>query len=485
MSIIEELREATGDDYASDSIEDRRVYAKDCSMSEERMPNYVAKAGSAVEVQEIIKIANKHRMPVVPCSSGAHFHGNTIPSQGGIILDLRRMNKILRVDDRNRAVMIEPGVTWGQLQLELQKYQSMALIPLAPHPQKSVLTSHLEREPMLVPKFEYSDALLITEVVLPNGELFRTGSACVPGFPEESVSDGVHPEGPGLDWWRLFQGAQGTLGVITWANVKFEYRPKMNKTFFISFNRIEDSIEPIYRIQHRMIGQECLLLDNTSLAAILSEGSPERYHSFKRILPRWLLLLIVSGGPKRPEEKIAYEENALKELFTDLTYCDLQSSLSGVVGLERRLPDLLRDGWHGERQWWKFVNNRGCQDLFFISVVSRVAEFTETIFRIAVKHGYPRDEIGFYVQPLERGRACHFECSFYHNTSDTREVDRIRRLYNETCETLMDMGAFFSRPYGIQADLVYQRATEYTAVLRKIKGMLDPNHIMSPGRLCF
>ena len=130
--------------------------------------------------------------------------------------------------------MVEPGVTWGQLQKELAEKGFFALNPLLPHPLKSVLTSHLEREKMLIPKYEYSDNFLTTEVILPSGELFRTGSASVKGYPDTSIATGVHPEGPGVDWWRVLQGAQGTMGILTWANVKIEYKPKIDKTFFIS-----------------------------------------------------------------------------------------------------------------------------------------------------------------------------------------------------------------------------------------------------------
>ena len=213
------------------------------------MPNYIVKPQNADDVQSILKLANETKLPIVPCSSGIHFEGNTIPIEGGAILDLRRMNKILAIQERNRMVRVEPGVTWGQLQTALQKYDLMALSPLLPHPSKSVLSSHLEREPMLIPKFEYTDTLVTLEVVLPSGDRFRTGSAAVNSFPD-SMSDGVFPGGPGNTSWNwILQGAQGTLGVVTWAQVKIEYRPKVNKTFFIPFKKISDAAELVRRIQ--------------------------------------------------------------------------------------------------------------------------------------------------------------------------------------------------------------------------------------------
>jgi len=485
MQIKKSLANIVGVDNVTDKTGRLKAYAKDHSLALPRMPSYIVEPENAEQVQGIIKVANECKIPVVPCSSGVHFHGNTIPEEGGIILNLQRMNKILKINERDRIVMIEPGVTWGQLQEELEKHDLMALIPLLPHPQKSVLTSHLEREPMLIPKFEYSDALVTTEVIFPSGELFRTGSASVPGFPDKSLSTGVNPEGPGIDWWRLLQGAQGTLGVLTWANVKIEYKPKLNKCFFVPAKSVGDTIEPLYRIQRRMIGQECLLLNNTNLAAILAEKWPADYKNLKEILPPWVLIIVLAGGYRFPEERIEYEEEALREMAADLPFPDLLTSLPVAPGLERELVEMLRKPWPEEETYWRFGYKGSCQDLIFLTVASRVPEFTEAIDSIAAKHGYPIDDIGYYVQPLERARACHFECTFFYNPDEPDEVARIRKIYTEAAKTLIKMEAFFSRPYGEIADMVCEKTTSYTEALKKIKAWLDPNNIMSPGRLCF
>ncbi|MDH5695612.1 MAG: FAD-binding oxidoreductase [Dehalococcoidia bacterium] len=485
MGIKEDLIGVVGPESVSDSQERLRLYAKDHSLSSPCMPGYVVQPGTVGEIQQIIKLANESKISIVPCSSGIHFNGNTIPSQVGVILDLRRMSKIQNIDVRNRTARIEPGVTWSQLQKELEKHDLMALNPLFPHPLKSVLGSHLEREPMLIPKFEYGDPILNVEVILPNGDLFRSGSTCVTGFPDKSAADGVNPQGPGIDWVRLFQGAQGTMGVVTWAIVKTEIKPKVNKTFFISFDDIEQAIEPIYRVQKRMIGSECLLLNNLNLAAILTEKWPEDFETLRKVLPPWTLILVLAGGWRRPEERIEYEEDALCEIAVELSIPSLPTSLGGLPGVERKIPEMLRNAWPKDKTYWKFGYKGSCQDLFPHTVLARAPEFTKIIGEVAARHGYPMDDIGFYVQPLERARACHYECNFYYNPDDTKAVDRIRNLFVEAAETLVKMGAFFPRPYGPVANMVYDRATSYTTALKKVKGWLDPNNIMSPGRLCF
>jgi len=486
MAIKEELMGIVGAKNVFDDDERLKPYSKDYSLSTPGMPSYVVKPKNADEIQRIVRLANKYKLPVVPCSSGIHFRGDTIPVQDGIVLDLSGLNKILAIDERNRMVRVEAGVTWEQLQPELDRHDMMALTPLLPHHLKSALTSHLERDPVLIPKFEYTDTLVTVEVVLPEGELFKTGSACVPGFPDKSFSDGVNPSGPGnIMWTRMLQGAQGTLGIVTWGQFKIEYKPKINKTFFIPFNSIENAVEVVSKVQRRMVGEECLILNNVNLAAILAKQWPEDFNSLRATLPPWTLILVLGGGKRFPEEKIEYEEDALREVAKELSIPDLPTSVSGVSGLEKEIADMLRSAWPKERTYWKFAYKGSCQDLFFHTVLNKALTFSQAIGEIAAKHGYPASDLGFYVQPVVYGGACHFECNFYYNPDNAEEVNKTKNLYAEAAEVALDMGGFFSRPYGVVADMVYERTTSYTAELKKVKKLMDPNNIMSPGRLCF
>jgi hypothetical protein len=117
--------------------------------------------------------------------------------------------------------------------------------------------------------------------------------------------------------------------------------------------------------------------------------------------------------------------------------------------------------------------------------MSRAPEFAELICRTAAVKRYSIEEIGFYIQPLERGRVCQLECSFFYDPEDSKARDRIEELYIGTAEALMEKGAFFTRPYGPIANMVYDRAASYTMALKKTKEWLDPKNIMGPGRLCF
>ncbi len=396
---------------------------------------------------------------------------------------MRRMNRILEVSENERYARIEPGVSWAQLQAELARQQYMAVIPLLPHTQKSVITSLLEREVPINYIFEYSEPLMTMEAVFPDGEPHKSGSASVRGAPFDTPTKGVNPQGPGIDWYRLFQGAQGTMGIVTWAVIKVEYLPQLNKVFFVPFDRVERTVEPVYRIGRHTIGYECLLLNNLNLATILAEKWPEDFARLRGVLPPWTLIIVLSGSRRRPEERIAYEEEALGEISSEFNL-NLLTTLPGALGVERKLADLLRRPWEGD-VYWKHRYKGGCQDLFFITTVEKAPAFVGAMERVASKYEYPVSKMGVYLQPIERARACHCEFNLYYNPEDSGEVERTRRLYDEAAVVLLNMGALFTRPYDGLSELVYSKAAEYTAALKKVKNLFDPNNIMCPGNLCF
>ena len=279
MALKDDLSAILGANYVTDDPETLGKFAGDWSPVQPRRPDLVCRPGNTEEVQKVVKYANDRSIPVTPRSSGVGYYGGGIPSQGGIIVDLSRMNKILQIDPRNKKVKIEAGVTWAQVQAEAAKAGMMVCSPLLPHPAKSVVTSALEREPIIIPKTEYSDQVLSQELVLANGELFWTGTALGKAMKDQCFPDAFVPGA------RLWAGAQGTLGITTWANIKAEFLPVKNKVFFIAFDRLADLIEPLYRIERRMLGYECFALNRTNLAAILAGSAGGDFDKLKDKLP--------------------------------------------------------------------------------------------------------------------------------------------------------------------------------------------------------
>ena len=485
MSIRDNLAEIVGPENFFDEPELIEKYSKDFSLVPPGVPNYVVKPNDVQEVQSIIQFSNHHLIPVVPTSSRVHFHGASIPRQGGIILDLTRMNRILEIDEMNRRVRIEAGVTWGQLTDELGKKGFRMIMPLLPDSQRSVVADYLEREVPTNTVYDYGEPLQGMEVVWPTGEIFRTGSASVPGYPN-SMSKGANPSGPGLDFYRLLQGSQGTMGVVTWANLKIESIPRMDKVYLAPVTDLPYAIEFLHRVLPRRIGQECVLLNKVDLAAIIAEDWPEDFEKLHKNLSPWTLILIISGLLRRPEEKIAYEEKALNDIlkneFPEMSVAD---HLPGIPGLEKKLLSLLRNPWPAERTHWKNRYKGACQSLFFITRPVLAPALINRVEEIAAKHEYPISDIGNYLQPIEHNRACYLEFDFFCDPTDPAQIKTVQSLFRHAAVTLLNEGALFTRPYGELAPIVYERTAGYTMTLRRVKKLFDPNNIMNPGHLCF
>ncbi len=485
MSIKNELAKILGKDYVSDKKEDLAGYTHDYSLLPPGMPDAVVWPGNTQEVGKVVTWCNENNIPVVPVSSKVHFHGSTIPKQGGVVVDLKRMNNILEIDLDNRLARVEAGVTWDQFVSELEKKGMRTIMPLLPPGDRSVVTDTLEREVPTNVVYDYGEPMQSIEVVWPNGETFRCGSASVNGFPE-SKSRGANPSGPGLDFYRFFQLAQGTMGIVTWASLKIESIPRIDKILFAPVDDLPYAMDFLYRILPRRIGQECLLLNNVDLAAIVAENMPDDFDKLCATLPPWTLVLVISGLLRRPEEKIAYEQNFLTQVLShEFQKMALTDNLPGFPGLGRKLLPMLRKPWPSDVPYWKNRVKGGCQSLFFITKPNKAPVFMDIMEMVAARYSYPVSEIGSYIQPIEHNRACQVEFNFFYYLDDAGEKAFVSDIYRDAAMAMMNEGAFFTRPYGDLAPIIYDRAAGYTMALKRVKKVFDPNNIMNPGNLCF
>jgi FAD/FMN-containing dehydrogenase len=396
------------------------------------------------------------------------------------------MKKIILVDRARRVAMVEPGVTFGELIPAVEKEGLRLNMPLLPRQSKSVVGSMLEREPIIMPKYQWdiSDPLACTGLFFGAGDEFRTGQAAGPGTIEEQWAVGgvqKAPYGPGTaSWHRLIQGSQGTLGIVTWASMRCEILPSIEEPFVIGSFKLDTLLElTSWLIRLRMVN-ECFILNSTNLAAIFAKKWPEDYKILKDALPTWTLFYTVAGYEYLPEERISSYIKDITGLTQRLGVEALKAV--GAVSANWILKAVQKPS---TEPYWKLRYKGACQDIFFLTINDKLENQITAMEDLADKAGYPAYDMGVYIQPVVQGTGCHCEFTLFYDPKNSSELNRVRDLSVPATKGLLAKGAFFSRPYGENAGMILNRDAASVAVLNKFKKIFDPNNIMNPGKVCF
>jgi FAD/FMN-containing dehydrogenase len=463
-------------------------YSRDMSFVNSIKPAYVVKPKNADEVEKIVKLAIETLTPLVPMSSGPpHFRGDTVPGIGGVtIVDLSRMKKVIRVDRENRVAMFEPGVTFESLIAAVTKKGLRLNMPLLPRKSKSVIGSLLEREPVIMPKYHWdiADPLNCLEVIFASGDKFRTGAAAGPGSIEEQWAVGgaqVEAAGPSsASWYRIIQGSQGTMGIATWASTRCEILPTLEQSFFAGSFQLDRISEMAHWLIRLRLPNECFILNNVYLAAIMAKTWPGDYIRIKESLPAWILFFNLAAYEYLAEERLTGQ-------IDDATDISQRVGVEQVQAIGRvSSSDLLKKVQRpSEEPYWKLRHSGAHQDIFFLTIYDGLHAMIATMHDSAGMAGYPTSEVGVYIQPLVQGSNLHCEFTLFYDPGNPKELDRIKHLAADATKRLIDAGAHFSRPYGENTLTIMNKDAATVAALKKVKSMLDPNNIMNPGKLCF
>ncbi|MCX5904835.1 MAG: FAD-binding oxidoreductase [Proteobacteria bacterium] len=489
MSLKKQIEQIVGSANVLDDPVLQERYVADQSFVRGSTPDIVVRPHRVEEIQGIVRLANRVKIPITPFSSGLNLHGAALPSRGGMVLDLTGMDTIIEVNEKDWYAVIEPGVTYEALQNAVAKKGLRLMVPFGVPPQRSVLTSYLERDVVMAAAHqEYGNYLILdTELVLPEGDLLRTGCWNLGGRP-----GGLY--GPGLNMlYKLWTGSQGTLGIFTKLIMSVQQLSPQRQFFFIPLDTAERIPEVIKRIQEKEIGWECFGLNRFNLAALLNDEwevprrfpvAPKpsaRFAQIQKSLPAWTLIIGLSGLPYFPEERIAYEEEELRKLCSELNV-SVAAALPGFPAMQEIfLTESLRP-WGVLR---KFNFKGSVHDLSFKVPLHRFPAIETIVSDAARNHGYPTQDLGGYFVVMERGRGIHCEFDLHADPHSAAEKKKTRTLWLAASASLMDSGALFDRPYGDWAAMVYARAPEYALKLKQIKHEMDPQGILNPGKLCF
>ncbi len=486
--IVEELVKIVGVANVLTEPSVRTDYCADMSFVHSIVTECVVRPKGAREVESIVKLANEALVPIVPVSSGPpHSRGDTVPGIGGaVMVDLSGMKKIIRIDRQHRYAMCEPGTTFDELIPAVEKEGLRLNIPLLPRKSKSVVASLLEREPVTMPGYHWdiADPLNCLEVVFGTGDSFRTGSAAGPGTIEEQWERGLAPnqaEGPSqASLHRVIQGAQGTMGIVTWASMRCELLPRLEEPFMVGSSRLDGILELVHWLIRLRLVNECIVMNNSNLAAIMAVEWPRDYYELRDALPQWVLFFAIAGYDYLPEERVAYQTKDMEDLAQRLGMEPAKAI--GGISAARLLKKVKRPS---KEPYWKLRPKGACEDIFFLTTYGRVPRLVAEMNDAAAEVGYPSPELGIYLQPIVQGTNCHCEVTLRYDPQDIQDVRKVKELSARAVQRLIPKGAFFSRPYGNEAEAVLNRDAATAAALVKVKAVFDPNNIMNPGKLCF
>jgi glycolate oxidase len=236
-SLVDAFREIVGADYVMTEMESMRPYAHDETEELVYMPQVVLKPRTAEEIGAVMRLCNRHRIPVTPRGAGTGLSGGALPHLGGVLISMERMNTILEIDERNGQVTTEPGVITEVLQDAVR--EKGLFYPPDPSSRGSCFIGGNIAEnsggPKAVKYGVVKDYVLNLELVLPTGDIIWTGA-------------NVLKNSTGYNLTQLVVGSEGTLGIVTRIVLKLLPLPRYDLLMLVPFRSLEKAGEAVAAI---------------------------------------------------------------------------------------------------------------------------------------------------------------------------------------------------------------------------------------------
>lgn len=235
--IIEELKAILPEERLFFQKESLQKYSHDETEDLSFYPEAAALPESAEEVSALVKLCNNHRIPITPRGAGTGLSGAALPVFGGLVISMERMNKLIKIDERNLQVYVEPGLITEEL-IDAVAEQGL-LYPVDPASKGSCFIggniSHGSGGPQVVKYGTIREYVLNLQVVLPTGEIIWTGA-------------NTRKFASGYNLTQLMIGSEGTLGIVTQAVLKLIPKPQQDMLLMASFPSNESACEAVSAI---------------------------------------------------------------------------------------------------------------------------------------------------------------------------------------------------------------------------------------------
>ena len=451
--IKKKLIEIVGPNSYSDRLIDRIAYSYDGS-TYNRRPDGAVWVTSAEQISQILRVADRERIPIVPRGAGTGISGNAVPVRGGIIIDLRRMNKVRSLRIADRLAVVEPGVVYDDFQAVLAPHGFF--FPPDPASGKvCTLGGNVATNAGGVRGAKYGttrDYVLALKVVLADGSMMRIGAETM-----KSSS--------GYDLVRLFTGSEGTLGVFTEIILKIAPKPAQRSTGIATFDQLENAGEADTRIMHSDVTPSALELIDTTVIEMI------RKHSSTDLPVAEALILVETDGFDELDVR-----NQMKQLMRVFNDCG-----ANTVETAETESDALRL-WSVRKSIGGLI---GAIDFDFMPEdltvpMSRVTEYLKRCQDISKKRG---------LSILNFGHAGdgNFHTNILYDPTQAGHLAKLASTRYDLHALACELGGTLTGEHGIgiaKADFMHlEHDPVALRVMSTLKNALDPNNILNPGKM--
>ncbi len=452
-SLYAGLTDILGQEFVSKEPEELYIYSRDSSANPPRPVDYVVMPSSVEEVQAIVKLASSKGIPLIPMGAALNLEGLTLPLKGGIVVDMRRMDKIIEVSEMDRYALVEAGVSQGKLISYLEEKYPMLQhsVPDAP-PSATVAGSclicgygHLSTN-----YGTHAEMVNGLEVVLPTGEILRTGSAML----STSLWFG---RGSLPDLTGLFLGWLGTTGIVTKLSIRLYPRPPIRD--MVIYMMQDSSIVPdvVYRITHTEVAED---------VSIVGQERPEWMKGYQ------IIAAYVSAHTEKELDlkksylkRISKEEFKSKVSFMEEAPGELKEQFMELPFFATKVADWKKGG--------------GFEYVGAIMPIDTLPEAWEKGIDIA--HRF--DMLYSYaIRVVEGGHHVLFTYSYPFNRADEVSMHNALSALKETQKLSLALGAIPWKPeVDGQKEIIKKMDKGTFKLMQRIRKLLDPGGIMNPG----
>nr|MCU0600400.1 FAD-binding protein [Desulfobacterales bacterium] len=417
-------------------------------------PDVVVFPGTAQEISDILKLANQFQFSVTPRGSGSGMTGGSVPVNGGVVLVMTRMNRILKIDRDNLIGVVEPGVITGVFQKAVEK-EGMFYPPDPSSSDFSSLGGNVAEcagGPKAVKYGVTRDYVLGLQVVLATGEIIRTGVQTAKGVV-------------GYDLTRLIVGSEGTLGVVTEITLRLLPRPESVRTLTAVYDQMAAAAQTVSEIIRRgIIPRVIEFMDNASIRCA------EEYADSGLPVEADALLIIEMDGTVEETEKTA---RRVASLCRDMgaarvETADTQEAIDALWKARKSVsPALFKYGPHK-------IN----EDI--VVPRSRIPAMVEKIKALSRDTGLTMVSFGHAGDGN-----IHFNIML--DKKNPSQLQKATRAVEELFDFTLELGGTISGEHGVGISkapyLEKEISSDSLALMKRIKKAFDPSGILNPGKM--